>query len=187
MHIKRYEMQVETFSYSIQNGWSVPCFPDLNSPQTMVLIFAAPEIAKDCNPLKELSQHFNQSHIIGCSSAGEINGSLIFDNTMSIAVVRFDKTELKVVKAEVLPGQDSLVTGECITNQLRSPDLRGIMVLSDGLQVNGSQLVKGLNSINDDEIVITGGLAGDGDRFGETWTIFEGEIVRNHVVAIGFY
>ncbi|MBP6986467.1 MAG: FIST C-terminal domain-containing protein, partial [Alphaproteobacteria bacterium] len=70
---------------------------------------------------------------------------------------------------------------------LRSPDLRGIMVLSDGLQVNGSQLVKGLNTINDDEIVITGGLAGDGDRFGETWTIFEGEIVRNHVVAIGFY
>ena len=49
------------------------------------------------------------------------------------------------------------------------------------------KLVKGLNSVTEKDIVITGGLAGDGSAFERTWTIFDGEVIDNAVVGIGLY
>ena len=43
-----------------------------------------------------------------------------------------------------------------------------MMVLSDGLNVNGSDLVKGLKNKLPKDVAVTGGLAGDQDRFKET-------------------
>lgn len=67
------------------------------------------------------------------------------------------------------------------------PSLRGILVLSDGLKINGTELVKGLNKISRQDVVITGGLAGDGDKFKNTWVIYEGGIYKDSVVALGLY
>jgi hypothetical protein len=36
-------------------------------------------------------------------------------------------------------------------------------------------------------VVVTGGLAGDGDRFARTWVVSGGRPVAGHVSAIGFY
>jgi len=60
-------------------------------------------------------------------------------------------------------------------------------VLSDGLNVNGSELVKGLVAAIGSGIPLTGGLAGDGADFSET--LVGGDCVpRAHmVVGIGFY
>ena len=63
----------------------------------------------------------------------------------------------------------------------------GIFVLSDGLSVNGTELVKGINGTTTNNPIVTGGLAGDGSQFKNTWTLFNGEILENQVVAIGFY
>jgi hypothetical protein len=60
-------------------------------------------------------------------------------------------------------------------------------VLSDGLQVNGSQLVRGLNDVLPTGVVVTGGLAGDGARFQATWNLHEGRPVQGIVGAVGFY
>jgi hypothetical protein len=65
--------------------------------------------------------------------------------------------------------------------------LCGVFVLSDGLAVNGSELVKGLNSALPSNVVITGGLAGDGDRFQRTWVIRNGQAESAIITAIGFY
>nr|MBA3462538.1 FIST C-terminal domain-containing protein [Deltaproteobacteria bacterium] len=53
--------------------------------------------------------------------------------------------------------------------------------------VNGSELIRGLNAKLQDGVVVTGGLAGDGDRFGKTYVIGEGNPARDAVVAIGLY
>ena len=37
-------MQLETFTYTSDKGWSVKSFPELDSEQTLVLIFAAQEM-----------------------------------------------------------------------------------------------------------------------------------------------
>lgn len=180
-------MKLETFSYNMDEGWSVESFPDLDSEQTLILIFAAPEMVDNPAPLKELAQHYPQSKIIGCSSAGEISGSEIHDKSLSVAVARFENTTLQYVKADIDRMEDSFTVGEEITNKLKQVDLNGILVLSEGLIVNGSELVKGMNSLANEKVVITGGLAGDGYKFKDTWVIFNGEIYKKSVVAVGLY
>lgn len=139
-------MELETFTYTNDEGWSVKSFPKLDSEQTLVLIFAASDMILDPSPIKELSQHYPLSKIIGCSSAGEISGSQIHDKSLSVAVARFENTTLQIAKSNVVKAEDSFNAGEQIAKQLKEKNLKGILVLSDGLLVNGSELVKGLTT-----------------------------------------
>jgi hypothetical protein len=68
-----------------------------------------------------------------------------------------------------------------------APDLRGVIVISDGLGVNGSELLRGLSAILPPSVVVTGGLAGDGARFTRTWILHEGAPVSGRVSAVGLY
>ncbi len=65
--------------------------------------------------------------------------------------------------------------------------LTNVIVLSDGLNVNGSNLVKGLAENLPAGVVITGGLAGDADLFRETYVFWDKEPVRQAVAMIGLY
>lgn len=82
---------------------------------------------------------------------------------------------------------DSERAGVFIAEQLLRPGLRAVLVLSDGLNVNGSALVRGLTSLLPDGVVVTGGLAGDGSRFERTWVLRNGEPESGFVSAIGLY
>ena len=178
---------MESFQFIENTGWNVKKFPALDSEQTLVLIFAAPHFWHNQQPIHELRQFYKHAKMIGCSSAGEIFGSHIYDKSLSVVVVRFERTTLKLVKAEVHDGEDSFAAGQRITRQLHNDDLCSIFVLSGGLKVNGTDLVNGLNSMSDSTPLITGGLAGDGSDFLHTWTIFNGELSTDEVVALGFY
>lgn len=180
-------MELQTFQYKDNQGWSVKTFPSLDSDNTLILLFCSPDFINQPQIIRELAKHYPKSKIIGCSSAGEIAGNNVNDHSISVAVAKFDKTPIKIVKTEISNTGDSYKTGEQIANELNKSDLRGIFVLSDGLKVNGSELVRGLNTIQEGKISITGGLAGDGSRFQETWSVFNGNIVKNSVIAVGFY
>lgn len=180
-------MELQTFHYKLETGWSIKSFPNLDSPNTLVLLFAAPEFIENPAPILELVKHYPNSKIIGCSSAGEITGGRILDKSISVAVTKFTKTPIEIISTKINSVEDSAQVGETIAKKLEKPDLRGIFVLSDGLNVNGSELVKGLNKVANKDVVITGGLAGDGSRFKETWSVFNGEVVKNSVIAVGFY
>lgn len=179
-------MELETFQYVNNKGWSIKHFPDLDSPNTLLLIFASPDFINHPEPIQELAKKYPQSKMIGCSSAGEILGASISDHTLSVAIIRFNKTPIKVAKIKIEDAKQSYQAGEAIATDLDSDSLRNIFVLSEGLKVNGTELVKGLNNAKQG-VIITGGLAGDGDRFKKTWAIFNGEILENHIVAVGFY
>jgi hypothetical protein len=180
-------MNLQTFQYVIDKGWSVKEFPNLDSENTLILIFAAPEFIHHPGPIQELAKYYPQSKIIGCSSAGEIAGAHILDKSMSVAIAQFTKTPIKTISMKIDDVAQSAHVGEKIATLLNKEDLRGIFVLSDGLKINGSELAKGLNTINKNDVVITGGLAGDGSQFKQTWTVYNGDIIDDNIVAVGFY
>jgi hypothetical protein len=180
-------MQLQSFQYISDKGWTVKNFPALDSPQTLVLIFAAPEFFKHSAPIKELTQFYKNAKIIGCSSAGEISGANILDKSISVAVAKFTNTPLKLSAVKIKSTEESFQAGKELANELNKDDLRSIFILSDGLKINGSELVKGLNTINKKDVIITGGLAGDGSHFKQTWTVINGDIITDSIVAVGFY
>lgn len=179
-------MIMESFQYLENKGWGIKQFPDLDSENTLILIFASPIFKNNFEPINQLVKAYKKSKIIGCSTAGEIFGAKIFDNSLAVSVIKFTNTTIKLTKAKINKQKDSYSAGETIAKSLQGPGIYSIFVLSDGLNVNGSELVKGLNKINP-EVIITGGLAGDGPDFKNTWVIYDGERLEHHAVAIGFY
>lgn len=74
------------------------------------------------------------------------------------------------MSVQVKDMNSSQTAGTKIAQQLYSDDLKHVIVLSDGLNVNGADLVLGLKS-KLPQISITGGLAGDGADFMSTFVI----------------
>jgi hypothetical protein len=158
-----------------------------NSGTTLVLAFGDPDRDRVRGLFEQLMERFPGAHVLGCSTAGEIVGDTVVDHTLSGAIVHFEQARLQGVCVAV-PGPDnSLRAGSNIGEQLASPDLRAVIVLSDGLHVNGSELVRGLNQSLAADVVVTGGLAADGDRFGSTWVFADGELQEGKVAAVGLY
>ncbi len=180
-------MKLCTFSYKPISGWSISEFPNLDSKKTLVMVFASPEYMDCPGALAELIKAYPKSKLIGCSTAGEIAGAFVNDASLSVAVLQFEHSTLHTVSAEIKDAGDSLAAGEQLAKQLNKKDLCGVFVLSDGLKVNGSELVKGLNAGLPPQVVITGGLAGDGDRFQRTWVIRNGRPESGVITAVGFY
>jgi hypothetical protein len=179
-------MEMHTFSFS--NGeWSAPLPRDLDSRQTLVLAFGASSLVDHPAPLLELVRAYPTSHVLGCSTSGEIHDTRLCDDSIAVAVVKFARTELRRADASVDSPEDSFAAGEAIARSLERPDLRGVFLLSDGLNVNGSELVRGLGTILPASVVVTGGLAGDGPRFARTWTLTGDGPRTNLVSAVGIY
>jgi hypothetical protein len=180
-------MKTETLSFDPARGWSVPVFPPLDSDRTLLVAFGAAGYMDDPGPLKALIAAYPRARTIGCSTAGEIFGNSITDGTLSVAICKFDQTELRSASAPVLETSGSEAAGRALATQLMAPDLRGVIVISDGLNVNGTELLRGLNAILPPSVVVTGGLAGDGSRFARTWVLHEGAPVSGRVCAVGLY
>ena len=180
-------MQVKTFFFNRNIGWADSLPADLDSPQTLVVMFGAASFYDAPEPINELVGRFPNSKIIGCSTAGEILGRAVNDESLIGAVVRFNETALETASAPICSEDESFGAGEKIARKLNRKDLRGVIVLSNGLNVNGSQLVAGINSVLPTSVIVTGGLAADGDRFKRTWVWRGDTLERDCVTAVGFY
>jgi len=183
-------MFVSSTSFSRAHGWSAPLPESLDDAnRTIVFVFGAPDIHDDPvlrDALRTLRATFPSSAILGCSTAGEIHGTQIHDNSLSVAIVKFDTALVRFASAPVESG-GSFEAGQTIARELSRNDLRSLIVLSDGLHINGSELVRGINTMLSPEIVVTGGLAGDGARFKNTWVLEHGVPQAQRVAAVGIY
>ncbi len=178
-------MRVETFFHD-GKSWSLE-LPAMDSEQTLVVAFGASGLVDDQKAIAELYASYPKSHVVGCSSAGEIFGAKVSDGTLAVAVVKFDSTPITSSFTSVDDTKDSFTAGQTLGRSLAKPELRGILLLSDGLNVNGSELVRGVSSVVGPEVIVTGGLAGDGSAFKRTWVLRDGKAAPNGVSAVGFY
>jgi hypothetical protein len=62
-----------------------------------------------------------------------------------------------------------------------------VILLAEGIHINGSELLAGLRRGLPDTVTVTGGLAADGPRFERTFVCSNGQTVERHVAAIGLY
>lgn len=125
--------------------------------------------------------------IVGCSTAGEIMQTEVTDDTVVLTAVTFDGTTVRMAVGEISEAEGSQAIGDTISRHLLAPDLVHILVLSDGLRINGSELVQGLRAPLPAHVNVTGGLAADGTGFGETVVLANGPAQSGQIVGIGFY
>ncbi len=151
-------------------------------------LFVSPTFPRAKEFVDSLHAIFEKSILIGCSTAGEIIGIQVLDSSIALTAVKFETTKIKIVDVDLNSYElDSYKTGSIISEKLKGENLRHIFVLSDGLIVNGAELVKGLQHKIDKKVSITGGLAGDGADFEKTFVIHNNEIHSEKIVALGLY
>jgi hypothetical protein len=154
---------------------------------SLVLYFGIRETLACGARYEELRAMFPRAHILGCSTGGQINNNDIIDDEIVAAAIGFDATGLRLSCQDIVGPHQSRACGEALGRALQADDLAGVFVLSDGLNVNGSELVAGITAAIGPKLPLTGGLAGDGAAFKET--LVGGDCApRSRVVAgIGFY
>ncbi len=179
-------------------GWKQHDGDDLGREAGLVLVFGARAVLAGGDRLRELQARYPAARLFGCSTAGEICGTEVRDDSLVATAIQFSGTEVRGASVALTEcGGDSFRAGERLAAALPpalpgegvgpAAALKHVFVLSDGLKVNGSDLVRGLAARLPAAVSVTGGLAGDGARFGETLVVHDGRAESGVVAAIGFY
>lgn len=172
----------------LNNKWSnlhtADGFNDNNAD--IILMFGGKDKINDLM-VAQLKAQYPNSNVISSSTSGEIIDYTFHDEELSYTAIQFDKTRYEIHIGNISKFESSFQLGLSLYNKLEKNDLTYIFVLSDGGLINGTDLINGLNHENTDEILITGGLAGDGSRFQSTIVGLDNDLQAGNVVVIGFY
>lgn len=160
---------------------------DLGFTPDLILVFSNCE--RSCADIlaRRLAEKYPNARLCGCSTAGSILNTTVLEQGSALHFFKFERGQIRV---EWMPIEASLSeeAGQSLGALLHGPDLKHVLILSEGIKVNGTALVRGLASSLSSSVSITGGLAGDGDRFFETWVYDQHHKARPQMVCgIGFY
>lgn len=178
-------MKIEQRYWTENAGWQG--VSALCSDAQWVLVFGGTEKMREAAWLQEVKQCYPKALIMGCSTAGEICATRVRDDSLVTTAVQFEHTRVEMAHADIVQMRDSYEAGMRLAQSLARDKLTHVLVLSDGLKVNGSELAKGLRENLPQGVAVTGGLAGDGSRFQHTLVCADGVVAEGKIVAPGFY
>jgi hypothetical protein len=153
----------------------------------LVLVMGDKSLISSASVRETLQKKFVSSHVAFLSTAGEIYNSQAHEGSLIAVALHFDHTPLQVVEKNIHDFSNSMELGKELADSLDKKDLSYVMALSCGSLVNGEDLIRGMTSVLGNEILITGGMAGDGDKFESTAVGCLSEPREGNVVVIGFY
>jgi len=177
-------------TYSFQKEWNQPLDTAYDSPQTLLLCFGNLHKEKHLkDAYLELCKKFPNSHIVGCSTAGEIKDKEFFEKSLVVAVVKLEKSFLESIHKKLNKNSNLKEVGSKIVQDLsnKRENLKSIIFFCDGININGTRLIEGMNEKLAPDVTLSGGLAGDGVDFKKTQIYHSNSILDTGVVAVGFY
>lgn len=180
-------MKIEQVRWTQSGGWEPNAPHALGGRAQLIFAFGGAPIIERQDLLSELKRIYPAANLIGCSTAGEIFDTQVSDDALVVTAVEFEKTTIKGSGLKLNEIENSFEAGRKLAENLPKKDLVHAFVLSDGLNVNGSELVEGLIKNLPENVTVTGGLAGDSDRFGSTFVIWNDVPKKDTVAVLGFY
>lgn len=154
----------------------------------LIIVFGYRKLILNKEFTLALKNHYPEAVLFGCSSAGEISGIEVADGSVVITAIEFENSKVKLESIKIEQNTDNKLLGAKLLEKLDKEGLKHVMILSDGLNINGAELVNGIENALPGNVTVTGGLAGDGSDFNET-VVYDksGKPVSNCIAALGFY
>lgn len=190
-------MKLEQRMYSPESGWDKEMNTELSSKAQLVLAFCPTQLLKQFSLMDLMKEYYPRAHVMSSSGHGEICGSQGLDEYLIITAVEFDKTPFEGASIGLDQTTGSFNAGEMLAGSIplrvkgadgsSEEELKHILVFSDGMNVNGSELVKGISSRLPGSVTITGGLAGDAETYSETFVSWDEEPAQKRVAILGLY
>lgn len=180
-------MKIEQTIWTAANDFQ-PAIPGkLGENAQLILLFGSTEIIREQIQFSKLKSIYPNALLVGCSTAGEICGINVLDESLVVTAIAFEHSRVEGATIRLTDVDNSFDAGEQLARSLDFEGLRHVFILSDGLNVNGSDLVKGLLKHLPPSVTATGGLSGDGARFGETYVVSDDESRQKTIAILGFY
>lgn len=179
-------MKIHQLVWKSGNDWQTVSGSQMTEAH-LVLAFGHTHTIQDANHFEELKKLYPSSHILLCSTAGEISGTDVYDGSIVATAIFFEKTSLQFISEKIEDPSQSRDLGKRLAEQLPKEHLIHALVFSEGLKVNGSALIQGLNEGLPQHVSVTGGLVGDGPDFKETLVGLDAPPTSGNIVLIGLY
>ncbi len=189
-------MKLEQKAFTLKNGWDSKT-SSLGGNAQLVLVFGALALFKDQDLLNQVKTMYPCASLLGCSTAGSIQGAQVLEDSLCITAIYFEKSKIKGARINLSDTDGSLHAGELLARAIpyglpgevpgAEDKLAHVLVLSEGMNVNGSELVRGLASQLPENVSITGGMSSDSSSFQETLVLLDSEPARDTVAIVGLY
>jgi len=180
-------MNVMQSIWKKETGWVADLQQIPADTAQLVLLFGDTLVLSDVSLLHQIRSRFPAALVVGCSTAGEICGTEVCSDSLVLTAVSFAATRVRGAVIRLGEAEGSEQAGARLAQGIEKDGLVHVLVLSDGLRVNGTDLVRGLVRHLPPQVSVTGGLAGDGDRFKNTCVVWNGEVINGAIAAVGFY
>lgn len=181
-------MKIEQKKISNAKGWETLKNNSYDAAScNLVLAFGSTSIFEEAGTYKNIREYYPNAHIVMSSAAGEIYDTGVNDDIISLTAICFEKTKIKTAVVQINEMENSREAGNALAVALEPENLKNVLVISDGLKVNGDELIQGLQECLLEETIITGGLAGDGSAFKKTLVGLNEPPIEGRIVVIGFY
>jgi hypothetical protein len=151
------------------------------------LVLAFGSVSMLQNSAAALREAFPSVLQAGCSTAGEISAKGVEDGTLVVTALHFDTVCVEQISTVLASMEDSHAAGQRLAKALPLAGLRAVLIFGQGVQINGSAVLSGLTEVLGTAIPITGGLAGDGGAFAQTWVLDAEGVSSERLTCVGLY
>lgn len=179
-------MKIENRCWTQHKGWSEK-HSELKDRANLIFVFGETNLLKQKSLLDDVKKQHPNATLFGCSTAGEIFSDHIYDDAIVTTSIQFEKTTIKSKAILLSETKNCFEAGVKLAHSIPHEELCHVFVLSVGLNVNGSDLVRGLSSVFPSQVSITGGLAGDQSKFSETLVVLDDLVSNDAVAIVGLY
>ncbi|WP_025741589.1 FIST signal transduction protein [Aquimarina pacifica] len=180
-------MRFQQFEKKKNKNWTALQANHLTLKKPLVLVFGNRYALENTNVYEEVKELFPDGEIIFGSTAGEIIGAQVLDDSLTLTAIEFEKSTYTVFRENSFDNnKDAIQLGKALIRKVPKEGLKHIFIISEGSFINGSALIEGLETMTSN-VAITGGLCGDDARFEKTISGYNENPKEGEVILIAFY
>ncbi|MGL5113097.1 MAG: FIST signal transduction protein, partial [Flavobacterium sp.] len=175
-------------AYLLQNKDWCYISPKIALENPLILVFGNRAMLEDDAIIESIRKEFPYEHIVFGSTSGEILATTVFDDSITVTAVEFEKASFVVKRANILEySMDAVKLGADLFSDFSEENLKHLFLVSEGSFVNGNALIQGIESNLQNKNIISGGMCGDGHKFEKTLASYKENPKSGEVIMIGFY
>ena len=105
-------MKIKQEKWTEASAWVSMVSPQGGFNAQLVLVFGAGALLQKPALLETVRKKLPAAHILGCSTAGEICGTQVSDDSLVVTAIEFEHTQLRGAKVRLQRMEDSFQAGE---------------------------------------------------------------------------
>jgi hypothetical protein len=178
-------MKIDQFLFSSKEPILNQFLPKVKKPNFALIFGSRLDLEEDTSFIEDIKKKYPNTDIITVSSAGTISDVTI-TSKYAATFVELEKTSHLTKVFQYNEFDNFIDLGRSIGNSFDQTNLVYIMLLGTS-GINAEKILQGLNEVLPNNVTVSGGIAGDDERFERTLVGLNENIASDQMVALAFY